>query len=127
MDEFSDEVALRAGGWNPRFARVLAKVVIGRSAIAIIDANGADGGLIYEHIEPFLWEDGLGWESWGGGGGLGSGWCYGIAYAAGEAEADTSIVVEFRGVRHDVDVQPTGYWLFAAESDDRDEFPTRAL
>jgi hypothetical protein len=127
MDEFSDVVALRAGRWDLRFARVLAKVVIGRSAIAIIDANGADGGLIYEHIEPFMWDDSLGWESWGGGGGLGSGWTYGIAYAAGEAEADESIVVEFRGVRHEVEVQPNGYWLFAVKSDDGEDLPTRVL
>ena len=115
VDEFTDDVALEAGEWDQR-SRVLAKAVVGPVAVAVIDANGADGGVTYENTETFSWDEHEGWTWQISSGGYGSGWNNGIAYACGPARADELVVVEFRHERHSVDVQPSGYWLFAAAS-----------
>jgi len=59
MDEFTDEAALGGGGWDRRFSRVLAKAVVGTSAVAIIDSNGAQGDRVYENVDTYTWETGL--------------------------------------------------------------------
>jgi hypothetical protein len=125
MDEFTDQAALVAGGWDPRFARVLAEAVVGASAVAIIDANGAQGGLVYENIDSYTWEPGSGWDGWIRSGGLSSGWPGGVAYASGSGTPGDSVVIDFEGEHHRVDVQPSGYWLFAAPGEDPDQYPTR--
>ena len=126
MDEFTDEIAL--AGWDPRFARVLAKAVANGVAVAIIDANGADGGQVYENTDLYSWDEG-GWCDWSSSGGLGGGWgstgSGGIAYAAGEGEPGEEVLVEFRGERHRVQVQPSGYWVFAAAGEYTGDVPER--
>lgn len=121
VDVFDDDVALGAGQWDRRFARVLAKSVNGTSAAALIDASGAAGGVAYENIETYAW-DGTVWmcTSSSGFGGE-SGWSGGMAHIGGTAAAGRKVVVEFRSERHEVEVQPTGYWLFAVASDGSDD------
>ena len=125
MQDFTDEVALEAGGWDARFARVLAKAVVGTAAVAVIDANGADGGVTYENTETFTWTERGGWTSQISGGGYGLGCSNGIAYSCGRAPAAEKVVVEWRGEPNEVEVQPNGYWLFAIASDDSDDLPER--
>jgi hypothetical protein len=125
VQDFDDDSVLTAGGWDRRFARVLAKATVGRWAVAIIDANGAIGGRTYENIETFVGDEQNGWCLFSSGGGHRAGATDGVAYASGEANVDEDVVVEFRGERHHVVVEPTGYWLFAAANDVIDEVPRR--
>ncbi len=104
---------------------MLAKAVAGTSAIALIDSNGADGGRTYENTEIFAWDDREGWIAGSSSGHCGSGWSGGIAHACDEGTIGAKVVVEFRGERHVVEVQPSGYWLFAIASDDSEDYPRR--
>lgn len=111
MDEFTDDVVLKAGAWDPRFARVLATVVVGNQALAIIDSNGVNGGVVYENIESYRWDRDDGWCERISSGGLSSGWMDGLSYATGEAEPGQHVTVEFRGERHSVETR--GFGLLA--------------
>jgi hypothetical protein len=83
VDEFTDELALADGGWDRRFARVLAKAVLGDRAVAIIDSNGAHGGApVYENTDVDRWDPQSEWTWTVSGGGYGSGWSDGMAYAS---------------------------------------------
>jgi hypothetical protein len=113
----SDEDLLDAGGWDPRFARVLAKAVVGDMAIAILDTNGADGGTTYEDTEVYQWDRQDGWSSVIEHGGAGVGWMVGIVYASDQAPGEGSVIVQFRDQRRHVPVQTDGWWLFATEGD----------
>ncbi len=124
MDEFTDAVVFAAGGWNPRFDRVVAKAVVGRKAIAIIDSNGVDGGHTDENIDHFSWIGGR-WRgetsgSWGE-----TGWGDGFAYAGGNAAPGDTVTVSFDGEEHRVEVELSGYWLFAGAGADEEELPRR--
>jgi hypothetical protein len=125
VQDFDDDAALEAGGWDRRFARVLAKSSFGPWAVAIIDANGASGGRTYENMETYNWDEECGWRWSFSSGGYGAGATDGIAYASGRAELNEDVVVEFRGERHHVAVEPSGYWIFAATNDGLDEVPRR--
>jgi hypothetical protein len=127
MHEFTDEDAIVAGGWDPRFARVLAKVALGSSAIAIIDSNGGQGDQpVYENLDAYRWQPGVGWSGWSSSGGLSSGWVGGLAYASGTGTAGESVVVAYRGENHRTEVAPTGYWLVVIEDRTPDDsYPIR--
>jgi hypothetical protein len=119
VDEFTDDVALDAGGWDRRFARVLAKAAVGAAAIAIIDSNGGGGDApVYENIDAYTWESGVGWEGWVSSGGLSSGWAGNLAYASGTGTPGQRVVVEYRNQRHHTHVESTGYWLVVIEEPD---------
>ena len=113
MDEFTDAVVFAVGGWNPRFDRVVAKAVVGTEAAAIIESNGVDSEMTDENLDRFSWIDG-GWRSGASGSCGDSGWCDGLAYACGNAPAGETITVRFDGKGHKVEVEPSGFWLFAA-------------
>jgi hypothetical protein len=121
----SDRALLDAGGWNPRFAQVLAKAIIGDVAIAILDTNGADGGVPYEDTEAYTWDPESGWASAVGHMGAGVGWMIGVTYAADRAPGKQSVLIEFNGERHRVPVQKDGWWLFTIEGDPDDVMPRR--
>jgi hypothetical protein len=125
VQEIDDDAALDAGGWDRRFARVLAKTSVGPWAVAIIDANGASGDRTYENMETYAWDEESGWRWVSSGGGYGTGETDGLACASGQADLDEDVVVEFRGERHPVVVEPSGYWIFAAPNDVLDEVPRR--
>lgn len=126
MDEFTDEVALAAGGWDRRFARVLATATVGTSAVAIIDANGAAGGRTYENTETYVWDDAAGWTCMLSSGGYGAGANAGLVFIGGDAAPGERVVVGFEGREHPIIVGATGYWLFAAANEGRDELPIRS-
>lgn len=119
MEEFTDAVVFAVGGWNPRFDRVLAKAVVGTQAAAIIEANGVDRAVTDENLDRFTWIDGA-WRSGTSGSCGKSGRCDGLAYAWGNAPAGETVTVSFSGKEHKVEVEPSGFWLFAALSADFD-------
>jgi len=63
VDEFTDELAPAAGGWDRRFARVLAEAALGDRAVGIIDSNGAHGGApVYENTGVDRWDPQSEWS-----------------------------------------------------------------
>ena len=124
MDEFTDAVVFAAGGWDPRFDRVVAKAVVGRNAIAIIDSNGVDGGHTDENIDRFSWINGS-WKGGASGSWSETGWCDGLAYASGNAAPGDTVTVSFDGEEHRVAVEQSGYWLFAVAAADEEDLPRR--
>ncbi|MGQ0433435.1 MAG: hypothetical protein ACT452_13615 [Microthrixaceae bacterium] len=131
--ELPDETLLRAGGWNPRFTRVVARRVQGRVAIALVETK-LRGHSPNEYLEVLYWSEEAGWQSVGGdeAGLCGYGWNSrpdveqaGIAYAYGAAPGETEVIVEFGTERHRVPVVDEGWWLFAVESETSDIEPRR--
>jgi hypothetical protein len=128
VSELVDEEIIEVGGWDPRYARVLAKVTVDAcQAIVLVDTNGAAGDQPYPYVETLFREPGGTWQSGSGsnGGGSGSGWTDGVAYAHGEADVE-SVTVEHEGQRHVVAVRE-GWWLYAASQSDSslDNIPIR--
>ena len=125
MDQFTDEVALQAGGWDPRFSRVLATAVVGSTAIAIIDSNSQDSEVGYENTDSYEWMPGLGWRGRTSGGGLANGWIDGVVVISGTGLPGDTVLIEFRDEPHQIAVQSSGYWLFAAAGSDDETPPKR--
>ncbi len=67
MDDLDERTVIDAGGWDGRFAVVLAVRTLGDRAAAVVDANG-DGADI--NLEHFRREDGA-WRLSSSGGGAG--------------------------------------------------------
>jgi hypothetical protein len=119
----SDEQILTAGGWDPRFARVLAKALVGdRRAVVIIDSNGADGGALYPDLGIITKSrDGTWKEEISGSAGFppegicSSGWAAGVAYAYGVAGDQAEVRLDIDGAFQNVPVQRLGWWLFARD------------
>lgn len=66
MTDFNHETAIALGGWDERYARVIAIAVDGDHAAALIDANG-DGADV--NIDLFVCgTDGQWWETASGNG-----------------------------------------------------------
>jgi hypothetical protein len=123
MAEPTDAELLAAGGWHPKYARVLARgSVDDRTVIVIIDSAGADGSEPYEYVELMFREDDR-WQSSGGSnaGIEGEGWSGGVVYAYGKS-TNASVAVELGRERHEVPVQTGGWWLFAARREEL-EYP----
>lgn len=126
MRELNVDAAIAAGGWDPRWARVLVVATDGDAGAAIVDTNGdgADVDLdVYTREPTGEWVPGpsgnvgeQGWCQWDGGVA-----CYGRA-ARGEA-----VTVAHRASRHEVITAATGWWLFvtAASATDSREPPSR--
>ena len=95
--EFSAEWAVQAGGWDPRYAVVLAVASRGDVAAALIDTNG-DGADIdldeYASDADGLWDEAIS----GSAGAGGSSWSQRVVAIWGRAEPAASIEVEYRGV-----------------------------
>ncbi|MDA8061582.1 MAG: hypothetical protein M0T80_03945 [Actinomycetota bacterium] len=49
MKELSEREVIAAGGWHPRYARVLATVVLGDEAVVLVDGNGDGSEVEAEH------------------------------------------------------------------------------
>src|SRR5882757_3612995 len=64
--ELTAETAIRIGGWDPRYARVLAIGTLGDAAVTLIDPNG-DGN--HHEIEHLLLDDTGQWRPGGSSGG----------------------------------------------------------
>ena len=118
MDELTDEEIIRVGGWDPRFARVLAKAADGPRAIAIVGSNGAAGGRVYENQDWLDWDPEVGWRAGASGNSYQGGWRDGLAVAAGNGIPGEVVVLTVGGSEYTAVVEPTGYWAFAILSDD---------
>jgi hypothetical protein len=117
VQEFTHEDGLEAGAWDTRFARVLAKAVVDTSAVAVVAADGPDGGVVHENIETFVCAERIGtWQP--SSGGWGAGWSGGIADAGDRGVVGEKVVVEFRRKVCEVEVQPSGYSVFVARAVD---------
>lgn len=99
--ELTPEMVIRLGGWDPRYARVLAVSTNQGAGLAIIDSNGDEANIDAEHYwhdETGSWEAGtsvgpvstseIGVSAWGEGGhldpGSGAYLCY-VRWACGRA------------------------------------------
>ena len=113
----SEEEVFAHGGWDPRYARVLAVTSGGDYGFAVVDGNG-DGA----ELEAEIWEWGSGaWDSAGssGAGPLSNlapertGGYIGNAYFAyGSAPGRQSVTISFDDRLHDVPVNSHGIWAF---------------
>jgi hypothetical protein len=106
-----------AGGWHPRYARVLAIAQDGDHAVALVDGNG-DGA----ELEAELWTwDGHTWTG-AGSSGAGSldtlgpaqagGWIGTSYFTFGRAPGRRKISIVFDGQRHQVPVSRNRVWAF---------------
>jgi hypothetical protein len=120
------------GGWNPRYARVLAIASDADYGFALIDGNG-DGAEL--EAETWIWNSGT-WASAGSSGAgplshLGpahTGQIRNACFAFGSAPGHQSITIDFDGRRHQVPVSRYGIWAFIKIRTDPDahSFPAPA-
>jgi hypothetical protein len=126
------EEALAGGGWDLRYARVLAVASDGDYGFALIDGNG-DGAEL--EAEYWVWDSGTWRGTTSSGAGplshLGSectGGQVNDAFAAyGSAPGRQSVTINFDGRLHDVPVSGNGVWVFIKirTSHDAGGFPSR--
>jgi hypothetical protein len=109
---------LANGGWNLRYARVLAVASDGDYGFALVDGNG-DGAEL--EAEAWIWDSG----TWVGGCTSGAGPLSHLGpvsndgqiddaacFAYGSAAGRQSVTVEFGGRLHQVPVNRYGVWAF---------------
>jgi len=118
---------LARGGWQPRYARVLAVASDGEVGFALVDGNG-DGQEL--EAELWDWQDG-GWTagSSSGAGGLDwlgaihAGWAERAHFAFGRALGADFVTVRLDEVSYRVPVSGLGIWVFvkAGDADERSE------
>ncbi len=116
--------ASMAGGWDPRWAKVLAVETdddAGAGA-AIVDTNG-DGADI--NIDRYTRAPGGDWEP-GPSGNIGDkGWCRwetGVA-CWGRTTPGRTVQIEYAGARHQVTTASSGWWLFVTSHADSTSEP----
>jgi hypothetical protein len=108
---------IAAGGWHPRYARVLAIASDGDYAFALVDGNG-DGAEL--EAETWLWDG----EAWAAGSSSGAGPLDTLGtsqtggqiddsyFAYGSAPGRQTITIDFDGRHHQVPVTRHGVWAF---------------
>ena len=117
--DFDDQAALRLGGWDPRYAVVLATAARDGVAAALVDTNG-DGTEInldqYEQAADGRWE-GVVSGNCDDAGAFATGF---MALAWGLASPRSTVTVEFQGATHAVAATDQGWWMFAIPSSSGD-------
>ena len=117
MRELTEDAIIRAGGWHPRYARVLLIECAGGFGLVLIDGNG-DGAEL--EIEYWLREADGGWRG-GSTSGHGSldrlprsqSWSAGDFVAAlGRAEPGAEVTVEYAGRSYRRRASQLGIWGF---------------
>lgn len=122
MSDLDEQDAITLGGWDARYAVVLAVATRGPVAAAIVDTNGDDADVDLDVYS--LGHDGAWVAGSSGNGGVGGGSSDSeIATISGWAAPGSTVTVEHGGTRYDVVTAPTGCWLFVAPSDGVDEIP----
>jgi hypothetical protein len=119
------ESVIQAGGWDPRYARVLAIATVDDIAAALIDTNG-DGADIdldqYERVGDGDWQENIS----GAVGDEGVSWSPRIAATWGQAAPGETVEIEFLRRRSALVTSETGWWLFIGPAtDDVDMLPRR--
>ncbi|NMH96366.1 hypothetical protein [Pseudonocardia acidicola] len=118
MSEPTAADVIGLGGWNPRYARVLAIAATGPFAVALIDTNGDESEIDIDH----LWLDDTGrWRPGSSSGvyippvGVGDhGETTHYRYAVGRAEAPGEHHVQVAGAPVTVTAQAGGWWAWLA-------------
>jgi hypothetical protein len=127
------EEVIARGGWNLRYARVLAIASDEDYGFALVDGNG-DGAEL--EAEAWIWDSG----TWTGAGSSGAGplshlgpvhtggQIHNACFAFGSAPGRQSITIEFDGRLHQVPVSRYGIWAFNKLRTDPDArgFPSPA-
>jgi hypothetical protein len=111
------EEVIGRGGWDPRYARVLAIASDQDYGFALVDGNGDGAGL---EAEAWTWDGG----TWTGAGSSGAGplnrlgpvrtggQIHDACFAYGSAPGCQSITIDFDGRLHQVPVSRHGVWAF---------------
>jgi hypothetical protein len=107
------EGALRAGGWVPGYARVLAITADDDVAAVLVDSNG-DGVDVdldeYVRQSDGTWQEGLS----GCVDEEGVGWSADMVSLWGQAMPGTEVTVRHRALIETILAEPSGWWLFIA-------------
>lgn len=123
VDEMTEAYAIRAGGWDARFAVVRAIAVSNDIAAVLVDPNG-DGGTIdldeYRRGPDGHWEAG---NSGGGAGESGTSWSPWMVATYGRTQPGAAVLIDYNGQTHSQSADSDGWWLFAAKSVDEDSMP----
>ena len=115
MTAFDHPTALRLGGWDPRYAVVLATAARDGVAAAVVDTNG-DGADIdldqYEQATDGRWVE-VASSNCDETGAFASGL---MALAWGRVDPGAMVEVAFRGATYTVDATDQGWWMFVIPS-----------
>jgi hypothetical protein len=108
--DFDHEAALSLGGWDRRYAVVLATAARGGVAAALVDTNG-DGADVdldqYEQAPDGRWVDVVSGNC-GDTGAFATGL---MAVAWGRAAPGAAVTVQLHAVRHTVEATDRGWWM----------------
>ena len=122
MDELTADAAITLGGWDARYAVILAVASTGDVAAALVDANGDGADIDLDRYE----RDAAGhWNEIGScsAGDAGSSWSPRLVAAWGRADPFASVEINYLGSRRRVVASATGWWLFAAATSDPSALP----
>ncbi len=119
MSDLDHTAALGLGGWDPRYAVVLAAASRDGVAAALVDTNGDGADIDLDQYEQRL--DGRWVEvSSGNCDDTGSFWTGFMGVAWGRADPMTTIRVDYQGARYAVQSSDRGWWMFVAPSHSND-------
>ncbi|KQY50958.1 MULTISPECIES: hypothetical protein [unclassified Nocardioides] len=125
MMELNAESAIKAGGWDPRYAVTLAAAVQDDIAAALVDTNGDEADIdLDEYVRG---PDGE-WQEAGSGSAddQGTHWSWRMVSIWGRTAPGRTVEIEYLGVSHSTVALETGWWLFIAPStDDYEALPQR--
>lgn len=127
MEEITEDYAIRAGGWDARYAVVRALVADDEIAAVLIDPNG-DGGSI--DLDEYVREPDGAWvagNSAGSAGESGTSWSPHMVAAYGRTTPGAAVSVVYLDQRSTVTAGEDGWWLFATRSLDEETMPTLSL
>lgn len=113
--DFDHAAAMRLGGWDPRYAVVLATAARDGVAAALVDTNG-DGADVdldqYEQAADGRWAE----VSSGNCDDTGAFATGSMALAWGRAAPKAVVTVELKAARHTVEATDQGWWMFVVPS-----------
>jgi len=127
VEKMTKDYAIRAGGWDARYAVVRAFVVRDDFAAALIDPNG-DGGSI-DLDEYVRGPDGR-WVAGNSGGGAGdsaTSWSPAMVATYGRTTPGSAVLVNYLDNTFTVTADDEGWWLFATPSLDEVTMPESRL
>lgn len=115
MSKFDHEAALRLGGWDPRYAVVLATASRDGVAAALVDTNGDGADVDLDQYEQAL--DGHWVET--GSSNCDENGAYSTGYTAlawGRTDPGAVVRVDHQAARYTVEATDQGWWMFLIPS-----------
>lgn len=125
MKHLDAQSAIKAGGWDPRFAVTLAAAARDDIAAALIDTNGDEADIDLDEYERDA--DGN-WQEVGSGSAddQGVSWSSRMVAIWGRTTPDRIVEIDYLDQRHSTVARESGWWLFIAPSKpDVDVLPRR--